>query len=85
MTSEGALTQTLREFVINNFLFGEVAACPTDDESLMDRGVVDSTGVLEVVSFVEERFGIQVTDSELIPENLDSISSIAGFVQRKVG
>ena len=54
-----------------------------DDESLMERGVVDSTGVLEVIAFVEQAFDLNVSDDELLPENLDSIANIAAYVTRK--
>ncbi|TIU26903.1 MAG: acyl carrier protein, partial [Mesorhizobium sp.] len=54
-------------------------------ESLLDQGIVDSTGVLEVIGFIEETFGIIVEDSELLPENLDSIQGIAQFIARKRG
>jgi acyl carrier protein len=54
-----------------------------DEMSLLDSGIIDSTGVLEVVQFIEEQFGIQVKDEELLPENLDSVGRIARFVERK--
>jgi acyl carrier protein len=53
------------------------------DTSLLDQGIIDSTGVLEVIGFIEETFGITVEDSELLPENLDSIQGIAQYVVRK--
>ncbi len=74
----------IRSFVIENFLFGDDAGL-TDATSFRDEGIVDSTGVLELVAFVEERFGIQVEGSEYVPENLDSIDKIAAFVVKKKG
>lgn len=72
----------VRAFVIENFYVTETSGL-RDDESLMERGVVDSTGVLEVISFVEQTFDLSVSDDELLPENLDSIANIAAFVTRK--
>ncbi|MGB5688421.1 MAG: acyl carrier protein [Woeseiaceae bacterium] len=53
------------------------------DESLLDRGIVDSTGMLEIIMFIEDELGVQVADEEMIPENLDSVNRIAAFVARK--
>lgn len=72
----------IRAFVVENFLFGEAGAL-TDDASLLDEGVIDSTGVLELVAFLEEEYEISVEDSELVPENLDSIAAIGAYVVRK--
>jgi acyl carrier protein len=83
MLSETIVALELREFLINNFLFGQADTGLEDKHSLMDRGIIDSTGVLEIVSFIEERFGITVADTELVPENLDSISQLARFVRLK--
>ena len=76
------MKQELRAFVVNNYLFGQPAEF-TDDDSLQEKGIIDSTGVLEVIMFVETTFGIAVEDSEMLPENLDSIERIAAFVARK--
>lgn len=73
----------VRDFVITDFLFGK----PTDlqpHESLLENGIIDSTGVLELVSFLEERYSITVEDDEVIPDNLDSIANIAAYVARKL-
>jgi acyl carrier protein len=74
--------QTLREFVIRNFYVSDPSEI-RDDTSLVTGGYVDSTGVLEVIAFVEEKFGIRITDQETTPENLDSIARIASFIARK--
>ena len=74
----------IREFIINNFLFGEGGDTLKDDESFLDSGIVDSTGVLELVGFLEERFKIAVDSNELLPENLDSVERVSAFVQRKL-
>ena len=72
----------VREFVIQNFYMPDPAAL-ADDASLIDLGVVDSTGVLEVITFLENTFSVIVEEAETIPENLDSIARITAFVERK--
>ncbi len=71
------------EFVVDNFLFGDTTRVPADSDSLLEAGVIDSTGVLELIEFLEADFGIQVRDSETVPENLDSIANLTAFVLRK--
>lgn len=70
-------------FVVENFLFGDAARTPADDDSLLELGVIDSTGILELIEFLEEHFGIEVSDSDTVPANLGSIASITDFVGRK--
>ncbi len=72
----------IREFVTSNF-FVQDASSLTDSASLLDLGVVDSTGVLEIIAFLEGTFGVAVDDDEIVPENLDSIDRITAFVSRK--
>ncbi len=72
----------VRTFVTNNFYVANPAAL-LDDASLLDEGIVDSTGVLEVIAFLEDTFGITVEDAEMLPDNLDSIERISAFVERK--
>jgi acyl carrier protein len=72
-----------RNFVVDNFLFGNANGL-ADDTSFLEAGILDSTGVLEVVAFLEQQFGVRVDDDELTPENLDSIASIGAFVSRKL-
>ena len=74
--------QRVREFVTGNF-FVQDASDLTDASSLLELGVVDSTGVLEIMGFLENSFGVVVEDDEIVPENLDSIERIAAFVERK--
>ncbi len=76
--------ETIRGFVIDNFLFEESEQLK-EDTSFLDSGILDSTGLLELVAFIEETYGIRVEDDELIPENLDSISNVVGYLQRKIG
>lgn len=72
-------------FIVENFLFGNAAEAPAPGSSFMESGLIDSTGILELVSFVEGKYGIKVADDELVPENLDSVQHIAAFVSRKRG
>ena len=76
--------EKIRDFVIRNFYVSNVDALK-NSESLLDAGIIDSTGVLEVIAFLEEEFGITVDDAEMLPENLDSIDNIASYVDRKKG
>ena len=75
--------QAIREFVIENFLFGEANGLK-DDTSFLEEGIVDSTGILELVTYLEDEFSITVEDEELIPENLDSICNVTNFLERKI-
>jgi acyl carrier protein len=77
------ISRQIRRFIDENFLFGEGDAGLAEDTSLLDAGLVDSTGILELVAFLESDFGIQVADAEIVPENLDSIAAIATFLERK--
>ena len=79
------LIQELRTFIIDNFLFGNASGrfAFTNDDSLQHRGIVDSTGVLELVCHLQERYGIDIADDELVPDNLDSVAKVARFVARK--
>jgi acyl carrier protein len=73
---------TIRQFVTENFYLPDPAALD-DNASLIDLGVVDSTGVLEVISFLEGTFELTVKEDETVPENLDSIARITAYVERK--
>ena len=75
--------EKIRDFIIKNFLFGSANGL-SDDTSFLDEGIVDSTGVLELVTFIEDEFSIQVEDDELIPENLDSIDNINQYLEGKI-
>lgn len=73
----------VKEFIIENFLFGEEEQLELNTD-FFDKGVIDSTGVIELVSFIEETFNISVDDEELIPENLSSLKNIDAFLQKKL-
>lgn len=77
------MREKIRLFIIDNFLFGDSKGLE-DSTSLLGAGVVDSTGILEMVSFLEKEFAIKIKDEELVPEHLDSINNIALFLQRKL-
>jgi acyl carrier protein len=79
---EKNIQKTFRNFIIENFLFEEDDNLK-EDTSFLENGIIDSTGVLELVMFIEETYGISVEDDEIVPENLDSISKITEYVQRK--
>jgi acyl carrier protein len=78
------ISLAVRRFIGENFLFRDNADAIAQDASLLDAGVIDSTGVLELVCFLETTFGIEVGDDEMLPENLDSIRAIASYVDRKL-
>lgn len=86
VTSEPLNTyrKQVRDFLVSNFYVAEANLLETD-ASLLDHGIIDSTGVLEVIGFIEDTFGVAVEDSELLPENFDSIDGIVQYVMRKKG
>jgi acyl carrier protein len=73
----------LIEFVVTNYLFGDVSRTPWDDDPLVEVGVIDSTGVLELIEFLESHFGIEVSENETVPDNLGSITNLVHFVLTK--
>ena len=77
-------TSRIRAFIVENFLFGDEGALVDDQASLIDADLVNSTGILELVSFLEAEFGLSIADPEIVPENLDSVARLAAFVERKV-
>ena len=78
------LRDQIRNFILENFIL-ENPEDLVDDESMLEKGIIDSTGVLELVGFIESTYQIKVEDEELIPENLDSIKNIVGYLERKLG
>ena len=75
----------IRLFIDENFIFSEDDANLDGSTSLLEAGLVDSTGILELVTFLESDFAIQVADAEIVPENLDSIDAIVAYVAGKLG
>ena len=74
----------IRQYLAENFLFSDNGYELEDEASFLEEGIVDSTGVLELVMFVEETFGITVQDEEIVPQNFDSVSQLAAYVRRKL-
>lgn len=79
------VAERLRTFISDSFLFGDDTRMPTDTDSLLETGILDSTGVLELIEFLEETFEISIADHETIPENLGSIGGLIRFVTDKQG
>jgi acyl carrier protein len=75
------MVEQLRTFVVENFLFGEDSL--TDEQSFLESGIIDSTGVLQLVAFLERTYGIEIHDDELVPQNLDSIRNIYEYLRSK--
>lgn len=75
--------ETVHEFIVENFLFGDGEQL-TNETSFLDSGIIDSTGILELITFLEETYNITIEDDELIPENLDSLNSVAKFIEQKI-
>lgn len=73
----------LTEFIVTNFLFGDIQRTPQDGDALVEEGIIDSTGILELIEFLESHFHIEVSEAETVPENLGSISSLTEFVMSK--
>lgn len=80
--SAEVVQQRVRKFVLENFHVPDVGAL-ADDASLISEGIVDSTGMLEIIGFLESEYDLKISDQETVPENLDSITRIAAFVGRK--
>jgi acyl carrier protein len=76
------LKETVEQYIVDNFLFGDNTRLDADT-SFLDEGIIDSTGILELIMFLEESFDIHIEDQELVPENLDSLNNIERFVQQK--
>lgn len=76
---------TVRDFLTENFFFGQGDGYFSDDDSFFEKGLVDSVGILTLVEFVRERYAITIEDEELLPENWDSVHRIATFVENKLG
>ena len=78
-----SVAQKTRHYILENILFTDDESVMNDDDSFLGMGIIDSTGILELIYFLEDEFGVKVDDTEMIPENLDSIDNIAAFVTQK--
>ncbi len=77
------LESSIKDFIIKNFLLNSASMGFSNTDSFMEKGIIDSTGILELVNFIQQSFQIEVKDDELIPENLDSIQNICSYIKRK--
>ena len=77
------LKKIIRQHILENLLFTEDESALQDNDSFLNQGIIDSTGVLEIILFIEETFGIKVNDDEMLPANFDSVDNLAAFVKRK--
>lgn len=78
-----SVENTLRNYVLENYLFTDDESALKNSDSFLEKGIIDSTGILELISFLEEELGIEVEDEEMIPENLDSINNLIAFISKK--
>ena len=78
-----SLRDRIQNFILENYLFTSDRSALGLDDSLLGRGIVDSTGMLEIIMFIEEQLGVTVKDEDMVPENLDSVSRIAAFVESR--
>lgn len=77
------IKKQIRQYLAENFLFSSNGFNLGDDASLLEEGIIDSTGVLELVMFVEETFNVEVADEEIIPDNFDSVNNLAAYIEFK--
>jgi acyl carrier protein len=78
-----AVEKKIRNYILNNYLFTDDEAALANEDSFLERGIIDSTGIMEMIFFLEQEFGIRVDDEDMVPENLDSVNRIVAFVGRK--
>jgi len=79
------ITTKISGFIVSNFLFGDSSKLPVGAESLIENGIIDSTGILEMIEFLESEFGIEVKEEETIPQNLDNLAALTRYVSEKLG
>ncbi|WP_456406404.1 acyl carrier protein [Thiolapillus sp.] len=75
--------EKIRGFILENYLFTDDQSELNNDDSFLDQGILDSTGILEIIFFIEDEFGIKIKDDEMVPDNLDSVNKIVAFIGRK--
>jgi acyl carrier protein len=73
----------IKVYILENFLYGASSDQIADDDSFLEKGIIDSTGILELVAFIEETFAVKVADEDLVPENMDSINKVGEFILSK--
>jgi len=79
------IERDLRQFVIENFLYGDTGKHFANDDSFLEKGLIDSMSIVTLVAHIQQRYAVHLTNEELTPENLDSVCRLAGFVQGKIG
>jgi acyl carrier protein len=84
MDSGNKIREIMRQFITESYLPSSGLDHFEDDDSLMEKGIIDSTGVLELLEYVEERFEITIEDEEVIPDNLDSLGKLTVFIEKKL-
>lgn len=84
MNATEKISQRIRNFLFENFLFGYDEKDFSNESSFLDSGVIDSTGILELIVFLESEYGISISDMEIIPENMDSVNCVSCFVYKKI-
>lgn len=80
-----SVEQQIRAYVLENYLFTDDQSALDSNDSFLEKGILDSTGILEVIYFLEDEFGIKVEDEEMVPENLDSVNRIVAYIHKKQG
>ena len=78
-----SIEENVRNFIVENFIFDENPTPLDNTQSFLESGIIDSTGMLELVSFIEENYSIKMEDEELIPDNLDSVNNVVSYISRK--
>ena len=78
-----SIEEKVKEYILENYLFTNDQSELASDDSFLDKGIIDSTGILEIIMFLEDEFGVKVEDEEMVPENLDSVKNITEFVNSK--
>ncbi|MBE9525360.1 MAG: acyl carrier protein [Proteobacteria bacterium] len=78
-----SVEDTVRNYILENYLFTDDQSELKNEDSFLDKGIIDSTGILEVIFFLEEEFAMSVDDEEMIPENLDSVNNIVKYINSK--
>ena len=82
--SENDINRELRDFINENFLPSSGLDSFEQTDSFMDKGIIDSTGILELLEFIEDKFDIKIEDEEIVPDNLDSLNKLTSFIKRKI-
>lgn len=77
------IKEKIRSFIVETFLLGDTETVFTDENSFLENGIIDSTGILELITFVEENFSLSIDEEEMIPDNLDSLDNLSGFILNK--